>query len=302
MKRLAAVLALAAVARVGWGQGLVPVDEPVVQQIPPIIRPVSLRADEKPMTVDAWTVDARVSGAFATVSTEFAVGNPNGRALEGSLEFPLPDGASVCGYALDIDGVMTDGVVVPKEKARVAFEAEVKKGVDPGLVEHLKGNAYRTRIYPIPAQGARRVRLVYVTPLAFAPNGDAALVLTMPRTRLRERKVSISVPMGGGLPKPVLGGLGDNRFAEAEAVWRTETRETDVTPETDVTVALPALPGRLVSVETRGAECWFAVNEKAPDLNLAKTSLPLTWRILWDCSGSRDGQAAMTERSIPISL
>ena len=146
MKRLAAVLALAAVARVGLGQGLVPVDEPVVQQIPPIIRPVSLRADEKPMTVDAWTVDARVSGAFATVSTEFAVGNPNGRALEGSLEFPLPDGASVCGYALDIDGVMTDGVVVPKEKARVAFEAEVKKGVDPGLVEHLKGNAYRTRI------------------------------------------------------------------------------------------------------------------------------------------------------------
>ena len=302
MKRLADVLALAAVARVGLGQGLVPVDEPVVQQIPPIIRPVSLRADEKPMTVDAWTVDARVSGAFATVSTEFAVGNPNGRALEGSLEFPLPDGASVCGYALDIDGVMTDGVVVPKEKARVAFEAEVKKGVDPGLVEHLKGNAYRTRIYPIPAQGARRVRLVYVTPLAFAPNGDAALVLTMPRTRLRERKVSISVPMGGGLPKPVLGGLGDNRFAEAEAVWRTETRETDVTPETDVTVALPALPGRLVSVETRGAECWFAVNEKAPDLNLAKTSLPLTWRILWDCSGSRDGQAAAAALAVVEKL
>ena len=291
MKRhLAGILAFAVAvcgladepARVGVVPRPVPIPEP-----PIIIRPVNLRGDEKPTSVDAWNVEARVSGAFATVSTEFTVGNPNGRPLEGSLEFPLPEGANVCGYALDVDGVMTDGVVVPKEKARVAFEREVKKGVDPGVVEHLKGNAYRTRIYPIPAHGSRRVRLSYVTPLAYAPNGDAALVLTMPRTLLRSRRVSITVPIGGGMPQPVLGGLGDNRFAAAEAVWRSETSETDVTPETDVTVALPALPERVVSVETNGAECWFSVNEKAPDFNTAKTSLPLTWRILWDASGSR---------------
>ena len=200
---------------------------PPVRPLPPIVRPVDVRADETPASVDAWHVEARVGGAFATVTTSFTVRNPNARPLEGALEFPLPDGARVCGFALDIDGVMTDGVVVPKEKARAAFEKEVKKGVDPGLVEHLKGNAYRTRLYPIPAQGARRVRLAYVAPLAFAPNGDAALVLAMPRTRLGERTVSITVPMGNGVPRPVLGGLGDARFAEAEAVWRSETRETD---------------------------------------------------------------------------
>ncbi len=288
---------LAVIAASVWGVIVpVPRPHPVPPILPPIVRPVDLRADEKPTTVDEWNVDARVNGAFATVTTEFTIGNPNGRPLEGSLEFPLPDGASVCGYALDLNGVMTDGVVVPKEKARVAFEAEVKKGVDPGLVEYLKGNAYRTRIYPIPANGSRRVSLSYVTPLAYAPNGDAALVLTMPRTKLLSRKVSISVPVGNGLPKPVLGGLGDNRFAQAEAVWRSETSETDVTPETDVTVALPALPERVVAVETHGAECWFAVTEKAPNLETAKTSLPLTWRILWDASGSR------TEADVAASL
>ena len=264
----------------------------------PVVRPVDLRADEKPTTVEAWHVEARVSGVFATVTTAFTVRNPNARPLEGALEFPLPDGARVCGYALDIDGVMTDGVVVPKEKARVAFEKEVKKGVDPGLVEHLKGNAYRTRLYPIPAQGARRVRLVYVTPLAFAPNGDAALVLAMPRTRLGERTVSITVPMGNGVPRPVLGGLGDARFAEAESVWRSATRETDVTPAEDVTVALPALPARLVAVETHGAETWFAVNDRVPDLDRAKTSLPLTWRILWDASGSRSPRDLAAARAV----
>ena len=264
----------------------------------PVVRPVDLRADEKPTTVEAWHVEARVSGVFATVTTAFTVRNPNARPLEGALEFPLPDGARVCGYALDIDGVMTDGVVVPKEKARVAFEKEVKKGVDPGLVEHLKGNVYRTRLYPIPAQGARRVRLVYVTPLAFAPNGDAALVLAMPRTRLGERTVSITVPMGKGVPRPVLSGLGDARFAEAESVWRSATREADVTPAEDVTVALPALPARLVAVETYGAETWFAVNDRVPDLDRAKTSLPLTWRILWDASGSRSPRDLAAARAV----
>ena len=261
--------------------------DPDLPRVRPIIRPVNLRPDEKPVEVTEWTVDARVSGAFATVKTLIVIGNPNGRALEGALEFPLPDGASVCGYALDVNGVLTDGVVVPKEKARVAFEAEVKAGVDPGLVEHLKGNAYRTRIYPIPANGSRRLRVDYVAPLAFAPNGDAALVLTMPRTKLLRRNVAITVPMGGGMPKPVLGGLGDNRFAEAEAVLRSEVADHDVTPDTDVTVALPALPDSLVAVEKAGEEFWFAVSEKAPASDTAKTSLPTTWRILWDASGSR---------------
>ena len=263
-------------------------EPPVVPPpVPPIVRPVNLRPDEKPVAVTEWTVDARVSGAFAVVKTMIVVGNPNGRDLEGAPEFPLPDGASVCGYALDVNGVLTDGVVVPKEKARVAFEAEVKAGVDPGLVEHLKGNAYRTRIYPIPRNGSRRLRVDYVAPLAFAPNGDAALVLTMPRTKLAERNVAITVPMGGGMPKPVLGGLGDNRFAEAEAVWRSVVTDRDVTPDADVTVALPALPESLVAVEKAGEEVWFAVSEKAPALDTAKTSLPTTWRILWDASGSR---------------
>ncbi|MGN0847151.1 MAG: VIT domain-containing protein [Kiritimatiellia bacterium] len=286
------VLALAACVVGAIAQDVVP-----RRPLPPVIvRPVDLRADEKPTTVDAWDVDARVNGAFATVTTEFTIGNPNDRPLEGVLEFPLPDGAHVCGYALDIDGVMTEGVVVPKEKARVAFEQEVKKGVDPGIVEHVKGNAHRTRVYPIPPHGARRVRLAYVTPLAYAPNGDAALVLTMPRTKLSSRRVAISVPMGGGVPQPVLGGLGDARFAQAEAVWRSETREAEVTPTEDVTVALPALPAQVVAVETHGAECWFAVNAQAPDLSTAKTSLPVTWRILWDASGSR------AERDVAAAL
>ena len=263
-----------------------PLPEPPEPPVLPI-RPINLRLNEKPLTLQEYSVEAKVSGVFATVRTVLVVGNPNNRALEGSLDFPLPEGARVCGYGLDVAGTMVDGVVIPKEKARVAFEAEVKKGIDPGLVEHVKGNAYRTRIYPIPARGTRRIRIEYTTPLAFGATGDAALVLTMPRVPMKERNVSITVPIDGGLPKPALGGLGDRRFEQAEAVWRTVVTEKDMTPSEDVMVALPAVADKLVAVERRQNEYWFAVSEKAPDLQTAKTSLPMTWRILWDASGSR---------------
>ncbi|MGN0853060.1 MAG: VIT domain-containing protein [Kiritimatiellia bacterium] len=285
------LMILAGVASVCIARSAVPAPRteppPVVPVRPAPIRPVDLRPDEQPLILREYSVAARVSGVFATVQTVLVVGNPNRRALEGALDFPLPAGASVCGYALDVNGEMVDGVVVPKEKARVAFEAEVARGADPGLVEHVGGNAYRTRIYPIPANGSRRIRIEYVTPLAFGATGDAALVLAMPRVPMGERNVSIVVPIGGGVPDPVLGGLGDRRFARAEAVWRTVSSDRNVVPDEDVVVALPARAETLVAVERRQNEYWFAVSEKTPDLQTARTSLPTAWRILWDASGSR---------------
>ena len=267
-------------------RSIVPRPQPVP---PPVIR-VLARSDEKPMSIDSYKVDAQVNGLFATVSTTITFGNPNGRVLEGELEFPLPEGASVCGYALDVDGHLREGVVVKKNEARIAFEAEVKAGVDPGLVEHTKGNMWNTRIYPLPANGARTIRVDYVTPLAFAPNGDAALVLAMPREKLAERKIDIAVPIRANLPPPTLGGLGDKRFAEAEAVWRTSSAENDVTPAEDVVVAMPLLPLTFAAVEKTGSEFWFAASTVAPSQNATQPATPnpqLSFRILWDASGSR---------------
>ena len=257
--------------------------------LPPPALHIETRPGERPMTVDSYSVDARVDGLFAAVSVSITFGNPNGRVLEGELEFPLPEGASVCGYALDVNGRLRDGVVVKKDEARIAFEAEVKAGIDPGLVEHAKGNMWNTRIYPIPANGARTIRIDYVTPLAFAPNGDAALVLAMPREKLAERKIDIAVPIRANLPPPVLGGLGDRRFAEAEAVWRTSSTESDVTPTEDVVVALPLLPPTFAAVEKSGSGFWFAASCGAPGASTLHPTAarPTSFRILWDASGSR---------------
>ena len=145
----------------------------VVPLPPPVIRVGDLRSDEKPVTVESAATVAADNGLYRRVSTTFTFTNPNARQMSADFEFPLPEGATVCGYALEIDGVMVPGVVTGKEKARVAFESEKAKRVDPGLVEHVKGNVWQTRIFPLLPNTPRKAQVDYIVPLA--EGGDATV-------------------------------------------------------------------------------------------------------------------------------
>ena len=255
------------------------------------------------MQVREMSVAVFVRGLHATVDTTLVFHNPNPRLLEGDLVFPLPDGAAVRGYALDLNGVLVDGVVVKKEKARVAFEAETRQRVDPGIVEHVKGNLYCTRIYPLPANGTRTIRLSYTTPLSTAPNGDAALFLPMPRETIEKLSIKIEVANEAAEP-PALGGLGDLRFQQAENFWRVESTATNVIPGADVWVALPKLPANLSTVEkSTDGSVWFSISALAPLMEDGKPPvIPATIHILWDASGSRANADLQKEYALVSAL
>ena len=137
---------------------------------PPVFRPTVVRVDEKPVIVETVRAIASDNGLVRRVETTITFTNPNSRTFEGELEFPLPAGATVCGYALEVNGEMVPGVVCEKETARTAFENERKKGIDPGVVEHVKGNVWKTRIYPLMPKVPRKARVDYIE-----PNADAAV-------------------------------------------------------------------------------------------------------------------------------
>ena len=92
------------------------------------------------------SVEVRIFGYIAETTMTMTFTNPHKIELAGDLYFPLPEGAAGSGYALDIDGVMVDGVVVGKARGRQVFEKIVREGVDPGLVEWTKGNNFKTRV------------------------------------------------------------------------------------------------------------------------------------------------------------
>src|SRR5690242_8749179 len=95
---------------------------------------VAVAAGERPIILEGLDVSVVVTGMLAETTQTLTFRNPNRRPLEGTLTFPLPDGAVVCGYAIDLDGALVDGVIVAKQEARRILEAEIRKGIDPGLV------------------------------------------------------------------------------------------------------------------------------------------------------------------------
>ena len=123
-----AAAALVACAATAQDKQILPPPGPLP---PPVFNPVDLRADEKPVEVASTNEVVEENGLFRRVRTTITFTNPNPRDFSGDLEFPVPDGATVCGYALEIDGAMIPGVVTEKEKARVAFESEKAKRASP---------------------------------------------------------------------------------------------------------------------------------------------------------------------------
>jgi hypothetical protein len=114
---------------------------------------------------------------------------------------------------------MVDGVVVERQEARVAFEKEVRRGIDPGLVEWVQGNAFRTRVWPVPAHGRRTVRVQYVSDLVTRGSGESREALyALPLHfggRVREFALKVEILKGTVLPE-VRGGPGSIRFERWE--------------------------------------------------------------------------------------
>ena len=135
---------------------------------PPILE---VAGAEMPVRLAEVHIDSRVVAGLGETTINMTFRNPNARVLEGQLAFPLAEGQQIAGFALDIDGELRDAVPVPKAQGRQVFEAIERRQVDPGLLEQTAGNQFRLRLYPIPAGGERRVRLVLRDSLAPVPQG-----------------------------------------------------------------------------------------------------------------------------------
>jgi Ca-activated chloride channel homolog len=93
------------------------------------------------------SIDAVIQGFTADVTANLTFHNAKNRQLETELRLPLPSSAVVYAFGFSQPGGFIDAALVPKEEARVAFEAEVRKGQATALAEHVKGNAFSTRVY-----------------------------------------------------------------------------------------------------------------------------------------------------------
>ena len=243
-------------------------------------------ADE-PAEIRSLDMEVHVSGLYAHVVETIEIFNPNLRDLSVAVSLPMPDRAAVCGYALEIDGQLRDGVVVPKEKARVAFETEQRRGADPGLVEAVKGNVYQTRVYPVWGNRTRRIQLEYTAPLLVVDGSSAFLDVPMPAEHLDKRHLEVEVELLD-CPVPELSGANIEGLVETGTCWTARLDEEDVAPSANLRIALPKLPQSfcLVEEDDEGA-LWFSASEAVPKVDKKEVKVISALTVLWDASGSR---------------
>ncbi|MCL2640170.1 MAG: DUF2135 domain-containing protein [Phycisphaerales bacterium] len=257
------------------------------------------------VSLEVVRVEAVVDGPLARTSMTLTFRNNLGRVLEGELEFPLPQGATVSGYALDVpigSGNLVDGVPIEKERARQIFETEVRRGIDPGIVEQTRGNNFRTRIYPLMANGTRTVRITYVSDVTSTKDGSTFAIPLDFKTALKSANIRVELLNTPPAVKPRIDGLANVAFVPNAGGLVAEQQFADVTLGGQLTVHLPPLPTTLTRVETRlqtpslenpnpdsaKAETYFLISTVPVVQNArAVAASPTRVCILWDTSLSR---------------
>ncbi len=129
-----------------------------------------------PLRMNELKIDVKVIGNIARTSMDMTFINETDRILEGELNFPMGEGISVTGFAMDVNGKLREAVPIEKEKGQQVFEAIVRKNIDPGLLEKTKGNNFKARVYPIPAKGHKRIVITYEQELIGLKSGNLYLL------------------------------------------------------------------------------------------------------------------------------
>ena len=239
-------------------------------------------------------VEGRLLGHLAETKMTMTFANDQGRQLEGDLYFPLPEGATVCGYALDVNGKMVDGVVVDKEHGQRAYETIVRRVKDPGLLELVEGNTFRARVFPIPAQGTRTITVRYVTSLPEAADGATYKLPLNFKEKVGEFHLRVEAVRAEAPPKILKGGFANFAFAKQGGGYVAETTIKDTALTESLAVALPPRGDRAIVVEkARDGQTYFCLRNFLPPEALpgkGPAAEPKRITILWDGSGSRSGR------------
>ncbi len=276
---------------------------PLLAQTAPPALMVEDSGKSRPLGLTKLDVQVRIHGYVADTATTMTFRNPYPRVLEGDLYFPLPEGATISGYALDINGRMVDGVAVEKHKGREVFEAVVRQGIDPGLIEWTKGNNFKTRVFPIPAGGTRTVRVEYVSELTGKfGSPEYHLPLNYPE-KIAEFALRIEVLWPNAKPKIESSGLADLNFDPWHEGLLGQARRKNVALTGDLVLKLRDFANVLGEKETvlvekaDDGQVYFVIHDfpghflTVPEGGRSAPP-PKHIVLFWDASGSRAGDHA----------
>lgn len=256
-------------------------------------RPIQVITAKNEVAIQLKSVKTQVEiiNGLAETTLEMQLYNPNNRSLEGNLEFPLQEGQQITALALDINGEMRDAVPVPKVKGQQVFEAIERRNVDPALLEQTQGNNFKLRVYPIPAQGTRTVRIRYQQTLS---NTAQAKLYRLPLQFANQvENYQLDVNVKGVENAPQSDQLSFKSYAQNSYTATLKNPKLTVLKHIDIQIP-NSQQAQLFTQHFKNADYFYA---EIPINNISQPrELPQNIGILWDASLSarqRDVQSEL---------
>jgi Ca-activated chloride channel homolog len=250
---------------------------------PVLIWPRAAESNLAPAELKLLRIEANIQGSFAQTTYDITVSNPNGRIMEGELQFPLQDGQDIIGFAMEVNGALRDAMPVDKAKGQEVFEDIIRQRVDPGLLERTQGNNFKLRLYPIPANGTKRAVIRIGQNLQANQNGLARFALPVAiGVVAKQLEVNIKIA-GSNISTLLVNPFSDKQFASTLS-YRGAGAATDA--QSIAILDIPVLRSAAATVSTFEGKRYF-VADIALNNTAEKTenrAFPKRIGLLWDSS------------------
>lgn len=253
---------------------------------------------EKSVPMKALNVAIFIENKIARTRYEMVFANPHDRNLEGELQFPLKTGQTISYFALEVNGELRPGVAVERTKARVAYEATVRKGVDPGLVEKIQGNLFRLRIFPVPAKGTKRV-IIETQELLLADSKRAFYQLPLHfDQKLAQFKLGLNAYEMKSAPKIRHAFTHKKDLAQAsETHFSYNIHLKNFQPKHHFLLEIPSVNRSSIAMSSKADQHYFIADLQVP-LRYALKKKPKRISVCWDHSLSRSVAQLEKERKL----
>jgi len=117
------------------------------------------------LDMEYYRVEAKVVDGVLSADVKMGFRNHTARQLEATFIFPLPEGASIGKFKMEMMGKWVEGKVLEKNEAKRIYTEIVRTMKDPGLLELVGKDLFQARVFPVPANGVQRIEMSFATSL-----------------------------------------------------------------------------------------------------------------------------------------
>jgi Ca-activated chloride channel homolog len=249
-----------------------------------------------PLEVDYEKVQTHITDQIALTSVDEQFHNPNPQRLEGTFIFPIPKGAQIDKFTMEIDGKQAQAELLAADKARGIYEDIVRRMRDPALMEYEGRDVLKVRIFPIEPNSDKRITLSY-TQVLKSDSGMIDYVLPLSESKYSAKPIkTVSVKVDVETKRPLKSIYSPSHAVEVHRDGSNRAtagyEASDVQPDTDFQLYFAPekdeIGLNLMTYRSSGDDGFFLLLA-SPGMDVKQKAVPKDVVFVLDTSGSMAG-------------